>query len=181
MNPSQSLKSQDEPCKPDCFSDNWQPPFPLPANTVVISLSECNNAQITVKFRQRRACNTWWDCYIENIEWLAPNDYEDCINSFGGLSNYVEAVTKLAFISLYPTSPQYVWRIMDGACWEADYEKKAIKPCNNINIVCCLQEYYVYYDGFQWKCQKTPSIFIEGECEQNQYNCIPVCGSIYGR
>lgn len=177
----ENLISQETPCKPDCLNDEYNPPYPQLALALPITLSECGNAQIVVRYRERRACNLWVDCYIESIEWMGVDGYEECINSFADLSDYIETVTKEFFLFRYPANPFYVWRIMDGACWEADYEKKAIKPCNNINIICCLEEYLIWFDGFSRKCEKTPRIYIEGQCDPNQERCIPICGSVYGR
>ena len=63
-----------------------------------------------------------------------------------------------------------------------DDVKNLIEPCDNVNIVCCLQQFKVCKNCTTG--EKTVGLFgvwMEGECYPNPPNCVPVCGSVYGR
>ncbi len=85
-----------------------------------------------------------------------------------------------------PNDCDYWWRVMKGACWKmtTDGGKKMIAPCTNINIICCLERFEICLDetGTQRIVKRAPSpVIVSGECDPNQIDCYPVCGSTYGR
>jgi hypothetical protein len=203
MNPSQSLKSQDEPCKPDCLSDNWVPPYPNSPYSIPILLEECD-ITIFVKFRWRNACSQYYDYYFESFKWPSEDIDENCINStFGGIAGFIDHLTKrLLEMDHINASPPFPcnpfncpgqppnhfhnppnscfdnWRVIKGACWKLDSQKRKMAVCQE--GTCCLERFKVCIstDGTRREATKD-QVVVPGVCDPPEENCYPICGSVY--
>ena len=192
------LMSQGEvPCYPDCPTYIWQPVYPAPPWFCDVILPNCPNDVIRVYYRHRTACAQQYnDIYIEKIEFIGDPDndlnYLECVNAYGGLAGYIAAATAAMFTAppgsycnfiLRPTGIgecQTNWRVMKGACWKLDISKRMIEPCENSNIICCLEAWMVCMKPDGTLSAGQFGLLVEGVCAEYSV-CTPVCGSVYSR
>jgi hypothetical protein len=194
--------AQDEPCKPDCPNSDWQPLAPAPAQQVVVTI--CGKP-ITISYRYRIACNTWYDYYIEGIG-AGMWDIRDCItNTYGNLNNFMQEVTRQLIILNPANFPplgngcEDNWRVMKGSCWTVDWVLGGVEmpaspppglnfpeiayPCTTTE--CCLEFYRVCIENGQRVITQSGIIPPADPNCQGRYipgstwRCQPVCGSIY--
>ncbi len=198
---SVNVFAQDEPCKPDCPNSDWQPLAPAPAQQIVVTI--CGKP-ITVLYRYRIACNTWYDYYIEKVG-SSMFDIRDCItNSYGGsLNDFMQEVTRQLIIlnpaNFPPTSGcENNWRVMKGSCWSVGWVMgtgdmppapsgnsfpEEMFPCTTTE--CCLEFYRVCIEnGARVITQSGIIPPADPNCQgfynpNSTWRCKPVCGSIY--
>jgi len=205
---------QQEPCKPDCFNDNWFPNYPSAPLSITLPYADCNGLPVIIKYRYRYACpgqvtpcpnqpnGYWQDLYIESVEWLSTQ-VEICILN-EGMSSFLNRVTKDLIKFFLENSagvfgplpctpancpPPYhlhspansccdVWRVMKGACWKVDSQKRLLEPCIYTN--CCLERYRVCIGDDVTELEIYPPEIIDtGICIDPPLSCYPVCTSVY--
>jgi hypothetical protein len=113
-------------CYPDCENDLWLPVPPAPASAITITVC---GVPLEVRYRQRIACNIWYDIYIEAVADdpnTTGNQLAQAMNCFGGnMKQLLDAVTDqiltLNPMGFPPIGPgaqcEDNWRVMNGSCW----------------------------------------------------------------
>lgn len=189
--------SQQAFCYPDCSNDLWNPQPPAPAFTHQITLP-CGEPVI-IHYRTRFACGTFWDLFIEEIEF---------VNGYGGGANCAQTMTIAQMLEsamtqlLYDNPMNYPptdstqdtcvvnYRVMVGACWhptfpvgpgdgmeqppDMDLPAGLLVPC--VYIECCVKAFTVCYVRGTKVVIYDPIHSTLGECDYKyQPACYPAC------
>lgn len=127
---NQELKAQHvfDPCSPDCETDLWIPANNLPALQITINIPGCGN--VTVGYRYRFACGTWYDYYLEYVAVLSgPTNLNTCLAGYygGDMALLLQIATEQLIIqnpaNFPPNTPndcEQNWRVLKGSCWFYD-------------------------------------------------------------
>jgi hypothetical protein len=190
-----TAKSQNppQPCYPDCYGDIFQPAWPSPALTYIVTLP-CGT--FTVKYRLRYACLAFYDIYIEEIGINPGTIPNNCNTNSAIVINMV--IEK--FVKDNPMNyPPYQegdcadnWRIMKGGCWiinlipdvpddspqpswpgGGDIYRQWYEPCED--VACCVERIQICIVNGQRTVQIT-GYNPPTTCEDPHNGCFPVCG-----
>ena len=138
----QSLAQFPTPCLPDCFNDQWSP-----LGSIECTLDSCG-ATFRIFWRSRKACNYWYDYYLERVE-VVGGSVDGCLQYYGGLKELLQAITecllKINPAGFPPDKPGDCadnWRVMRGPCWYRN--GNTFEPCAYEK--CCLDRYTVCRD-----------------------------------
>ncbi|MFN3195271.1 MAG: T9SS type A sorting domain-containing protein [Chlorobiota bacterium] len=153
------LESSLEPCKPDCFDDDF-----IEMPSILFELKSCPGCYVKVNYSQRIACGVWQDIQITSIErFELPNTgtWSNC-----SLCSDAE-VYRLSIIEIIDRNKMGfepkdagdgcsdIWRVSKSSCWAqwtrlimnpVTEEVRTIelnKPCNSN---CCLRRMMVCYN-----------------------------------
>ncbi len=203
MGTQQVFAQTTEPCLPDCYNDQWIPPYPKDPYTLVVQLS-CGE-RVLVRFRYRKACGIWNDMYLEGITFVGGYAAATRCGLTMTLKQILEEATK-GVLENFHASPWEIpnegecidrWRVMYGACWRADfpllenvasnpapadtppwYDPQATSgslwPCEY--RICCLDYYRLCNVGGRFEATKYDSEPAQCGPEPLQNpNCVPVC------
>ncbi|TAL69602.1 MAG: hypothetical protein EPN82_06075 [Bacteroidetes bacterium] len=193
-------QSQVTYCYPDCENDLWNPVPPAPALTHQMTLP-CGE-QVTVFYRIRNACASFWDIFIEKIQFV--NGYEGGQNC-GQTMTVTQMVQFVMDQLIYDNPMQFPptdstkdtciagWRVIVGGCWHPsfpigtgsknnslelppviDAPLGLLLPC--VFIDCCVKGYVVcYHSGIKFIVLE-PNNTHPGLCDyQYQPDCYPAC------
>lgn len=130
------IQAQGPPCYPDCHNSIYQPVYPAPAWTTTITL-DCG-ATVTVYYRTRYACNTWYDLYIESYEFNSPYEGWLCGHTMTA-KEMMDDLTEKMLIQNPMNFPPFNegecetnYRIFKGTCWYPTFE--IVKVFENVSI-----------------------------------------------
>ncbi len=159
-------QTMQDACLPDCFNDPFQGPFN-------ITLEICPGKYFEVEYGFRIACGIWYDYYIGDQITPGPGtnstDFYNCINSVGGMNEFLRLVSEqliianpAAFPPVNPGDCATNWRVLKGSCWRGDVILGVGKTSgqttytsgpNYIDIIwpctttdCCLERFTVCLD-----------------------------------
>lgn len=198
----QTANAQGAPCYPDCPQSIWMPVYPAPAFTHVVTLN-CG-LSVTVHYRTRYACNTWYDLYVESFEFNSKMDGYICGQSMTMKEMMDDIMVKMIidnpmnFPPFNPGDCEANWRVSKGSCWYAGFSiSKELTggpegplpdpswnftpgpalPCSQ--TTCCLDYFFVciLQDGSK---QITHNNSSPGSCPSvsppfGYFGCYPVC------
>ena len=180
---STGVSAQGSPCKPDCSNDNWS----NPVSTVTLNVNGCS---VTIKYRTRFACSTYYDVYLESFQLTGTN----CAGSPPNWSVFIQQVTVALLLNNPMGFPPSVnstcednWRVAKGSCWLADFlggvggeggmseALNELRPCSA--VTCCLERYQVCLDAYGVR-----SVTFQGSapeaCPQGTPSyCFPACNA----
>ncbi len=196
----------DPPCYPDCEQSIWMPVPPAPAYSTTVNINcaaDGGTMPVFVYYRNRYACNTWYDIYIERVEFFSPEACYECGHRMS-LDEIMEAVMIKLIINNPMNYPPFDegdcisnWRILKGSCWASGVpiEKEPggeplqykphgdwpqpihpIYPCHF--TICCLDYYEVCIQNGEKVITHTDTISGEDCPEDPTYPnepCYQVC------
>ena len=196
-----SLISQTALCYKDCDTNIWVPAPGIPPYTIILTLP-CGE-QVILSYRIRRACNLWWDLYMENIEFVNGNyGGENCgltMSTPAMIENCIEQLLVKNPMNFPPLDSNKdtcntTIRVNLSACWYPTFfvardsgnashgnrmttDKMGgglIIPC--LSTQCCYQAYKVCYALHKKIITYLGGSSNPGQCEPNQPPfCIPIC------
>lgn len=121
---SANAQFMQDACLPDCPNEKFIGPF-----SIVLEI--CPGHFFNVEYGYRNACNIWYDYYIGDeitpAGGTSSTDFYNCINSVGGMNEFIRLVSEQLIIAnpaaFPPTNPggcETHWRVLKGSCWRGD-------------------------------------------------------------
>jgi len=198
---SNSLFSQTAPCYKDCDTNIWVPVPGTPPYSITLTLPCGEN--VILSYRIRRACNLWWDLFMENIEFLnGTNGGEHCgltMSTPAMIENCIEQLLVQNPMNFPPLDSNKdtcisTYRVNLSSCWYPTFpvakdtgnashgnsmtlnmmDGGLIVPC--LSTLCCTQLYLVCYALHKKVIHYIGGASNPGICEPGQPPfCIPIC------